>query len=188
MAVVNPPSALRTPPKLKGDPSLRSYFEQIEFILYQLANRTGGQNDLIYEGGQALDAILLRLDLIEDRLDLIEADIVDLYALIADLDARVTYIEGLTVVTAVDYTINNAVTGHQTIVCTSDLTVSLDPTPSDRDTATIKVGQANTQVIIDGNGKLIEADSTMTLRRRQTKRQIGMDLEYSAELDKWFTT
>ena len=181
MASVNPPSALRTPPKLKGDPSLRSYFEQIEFILYQLANRTGGQNDLIYEGGQAIDAILLRLDLIEDRLDLIEAAILDLYA-------RVTYIEGLTVVTAVDYTINNAVTGHQTIVCTSDLTVSLDPTPSDRDTATIKVGQANTQVIIDGNGKLIEADSTMTLRRRQTKRQIGMDLEYSAEIDKWFTT
>ncbi len=71
MAVVNPPSALRTPPKLKGDPSLRSYFEQIEFILFQLANRTGGQNDLIYEGGQALDAILLRLDLIEDRLDII---------------------------------------------------------------------------------------------------------------------
>jgi hypothetical protein len=188
MAVVNPPSALRTPPKLKGDPLLRSYFEQIEFILFQLANRTGGQNDLIYEGGQSLDAILLRLDLIEDRLDLTEADIADLYALIAALDVRVTYLEGLTVVTAVDYTIDGTTAGHQTIVCTAEITVSLDPTPSDRDTATIKVGQKNTQVIINGNGKLIEEDSTMTLRRRQTKRQIGMDLEYSAELDKWFTT
>jgi len=119
-------------------------------------------------------AVELRMEAVELRMEAAEADIVDL--------------QGLTVVTAVDYTIDGTITGHQTIVCTNDLTVSLDPTPSDRDTATIKVGQANTKVIIDGNGKLIEADSTMTLRRRQTKRQIGMDLEYSAELDKWFTT
>lgn len=118
-------------------------------------------------------ALELRMAAVELRMTAAEADIVDL--------------QGLTVVTAVDYTIDGTVTGHQTIVCTAEITVSLDPAPSDRDTATIKVGQKNTQVIINGNGKLIEADSTMTLRRRQTKRQIGMDLEYSAELDKWFT-
>ena len=121
-----------------------------------------------------IDALTLRVISLELRMTAAEAAIVDL--------------QGLTVVTAVDYTIDGTVTGHQTIVCTDDLTVSLDPAPSDRDTATIKVGQKSTKVIIDGNGKLIEADSTMTLRRRQTKRQIGMDLEYSAELDRWFTT
>ena len=134
------------------------------------------------------DGLQEQIDVINNRLNLIEADIEALYVLVAALDVRVTYLEGLTVVTAVDYTIGSTTTGHQTIVCTNDLTVSLDPAPSDRDTATIKVGQKNTQVIINGNGKLIEADSTMTLRRRQTKRQIGMDLEYSEELDKWFTT
>ena len=121
-----------------------------------------------------IDALTLRVISLELRMTAAEAAIVDL--------------QGLTVVTAVDYTIDGTVTGHQTIVCTNDLTVSLDPEPSDRDTATIKVGQKNTKVIIDGNGKLIEEDSTMTLRRRQTKRQIGMDLEYSAELDRWLTT
>ena len=143
--------------------------------------KDGGGPDLI-EGS---------IEGIEDLQDQINAIIVRLDssdAAIADLQARVIDLEGLTVVTAVDYTIDGTITGHQTIVCTADLTVSLDPAPSDRDTATIKVGQKNTKVIIDGNGKLIEADSTMTLRRRQTKRQIGMDLEYSAELDRWFTT
>jgi hypothetical protein len=137
--------------------------------------------DTIVSIDEEIEALTLRVISLELRMTAAEADIVDLQGLIVDL-------QGLTVVTAVDYTIDGTVTGHQTIACMADLTVSLDPTPSDRDTATIKVGQANTKVIIDGNGKLIEADSTMTLRRRQTKRQIGMDLEYSAELDKWFTT
>jgi len=116
-------------------------------------------------------ALELRMAAVELRMTAAEADIVDL--------------QGLTVVTAVDYTIDGTVTGHQTIVCTAEITVSLDPAPSDRDTATIKVGQSRTKVIIDGNGRLIEEDSTMTLRRRNTEIQIGIDLEFSAELDRW---
>jgi hypothetical protein len=116
-------------------------------------------------------ALELRMAAVELRMTAAEADIVDL--------------QGLTVVTAVDYTIDGTTTGHQTIVCTAEITVSLDPAPSDRDTATIKVGQSRTKVIIDGNGKLIEEDSTMTLRRRNTQIQIGIDLEFSAELDRW---
>jgi hypothetical protein len=116
-------------------------------------------------------AVELRMAAVELRMTAAEADIVDL--------------QGLTVVTAVDYTIDGTTTGHQTIVCTAEITVSLDPAPSDRDTATIKVGQSRTKVIINGNGKLIEEDSTMTLRRRNTQIQIGIDLEFSAELDRW---
>lgn len=111
-----------------------------------------------------------------------------LRAMIAKLRARVVYLEGATVVTAIDHTVDNIVTGHQTIVCTAAVTITLDATPNDRDRTIVKVGQKNTKVIIDGNGKLIEADSTMTLRPLNTARQIGMDLEYSEELDRWFTT
>lgn len=128
----------------------------------------------INDSADTQDAILLRVSALELRMTLLES--------------RVTYLEGLTIVTAVDVTIDNTVTGHQTVVCTAELTVKLDATPNDRDTAIIKVGQKNTRVIIDGNGKLIEEDATMTLKRRSTKRQIGMDLEYSASLDRWFTT
>jgi hypothetical protein len=168
------PFVIRWPKKWESDPELRDVLRYLNRFLHDLWIRTGGGPDLIEEGLEAIEDLQDQINAIIVRLDAIEIRLIDL--------------EGLTVVTAVDYTIDGTVTGHQTIVCTADLTVSLDPAPSDRDTATIKVGQKSTKVIIDGNGKLIEADSTMTLRRRQTKRQIGMDLEYSAELDRWFTT
>jgi len=175
------PFVIRWPKKWESDPELRDVLRYLNRFLHDLWIRTGGGPDLIEEALEAIEDLQDQINAIIVRLDANEAAI-------ADLQARVIDLEGLTVVTAVDYTIDGTITGHQTIVCTADLTVSLDPAPSDRDTATIKVGQKNTKVIIDGNGKLIEADSTMTLRRRQTKRQIGMDLEYSAELDRWFTT
>ena len=175
------PFVIRWPKKWESDPELRDVLRYLNRFLHDLWIRTGGGPDLIEEALEAIEDLQDQINAIIVRLDANEAAI-------ADLQARVIDLEGLTVVTAVDYTIDGTTTGHQTIVCTADLTVSLDPAPSDRDTATIKVGQKNTKVIIDGNGKLIEADSTMTLRRRQTKRQIGMDLEYSAELDRWFTT
>ena len=175
------PFVIRWPKKWESDPELRDVLRYLNRFLHDLWIRTGGGPDLIEEGLEAIEDLQDQINAIIVRLDANEAAI-------ADLQARVIDLEGLTVVTAVDYTIDGTTTGHQTIVCTADLTVSLDPAPSDRDTATIKIGQANTKVIIDGNGKLIEADSTLTLRSRQTKRQIGMDLEYSAELDRWFTT
>jgi len=175
------PFVIRWPKKWESDPELRDVLRYLNRFLHDIRIRTGGGPDLIEGGIEGIEDLQDQINAIIVRLDASEAAI-------ADLQARAIDLEGLTVVTAVDYTIDGTITGHQTIVCTADLTVSLDPAPSDRDTATIKVGQKNTKVIIDGNGKLIEADSTMTLRRRQTKRQIGMDLEYSAELDRWFTT
>jgi len=175
------PFVIRWPKKWESDPELRDVLRYLNRFLHDLWIRTGGGPDLIEGSIEGIEDLQDQINAIIVRLDASEAAI-------ADLQARAIDLEGLTVVTAVDYTIDGTITGHQTIVCTADLTVSLDPAPSDRDTATIKVGQKNTKVIIDGNGKLIEADSTMTLRRRQTKRQIGMDLEYSAELDRWFTT
>ncbi len=161
----------------RGEP-IFDQFGQFTIRYSEFFSKTGvsanESADTIVIINEDIAALTLRVIALELRMTAAEADIVDL--------------QGLTVVTAVDYTIDGTTTGHQTIVCTAEITVSLDPAPSDRDTATIKVGQANTKVIIDGNGKLIEADSTMTLRSRHTKRQIGMDLEYSAELDKWFTT
>jgi len=170
----NPPPQARLPEKLFNDEELRPYFDTLQKDLYRLWLRSGGGTDQVGNIGNELGVINDRLDAIEARLDLLEP--------------RVTYLEGLTIVTAIDLTIDNAVTGHQTVVCTAAVTIKLDATPTDRDTAIIKVGQKNTEVIIDGNGKLIEEDATMILRRRNTKRQIGMDLEYSASLDRWFTT
>jgi hypothetical protein len=170
----NPPPQSRLPDKIINDDELRGYFVSLQNDLYRLWLRSGGETDDVSDINDQIIVINARLDAIELRLDLVEA--------------RVTYLEGLTIVTAIDLTIDNAVTGHQTIVCTTAVTIKLDATPTNRDTAIIKVGQKNTEVIIDGNGKLIEEDTTMKLRRRNTKRQIGMVLEYSSSLDRWFTT
>jgi len=146
----NPPPQSRIPDKILNDDELRDYF--VAFF-YRLWLRSGGGTDKVSE-------IVIDLNTINSRLDAIET--------------RLRYLEGLTIVTAIDLTIDNEVTGHQTVVCTASVTIKLDATPTDRDTAIIKVGQKNTEVIIDGNGKLIEEDSTMKLRSRNTKRQIGM--------------
>lgn len=170
----NPPLQSRIPDKILNDDELRDYFVAQQNDMYRLWERSGSGTDGVSDINDQIIVINARLDAIELRLDLVEA--------------RVSYLEGLTIVTAIDLTIDNTVTGHQTIVCTAAVTIKLDATPTDRDTAIIKVGQKNTEVIIDGNGKLIEEDATMKLRRRNTKRQIGMVLEYSSSLDRWFTT
>ena len=48
MAVkVNPPPQLRIPSQFIGDNETREYMRQIEVILFQLWQRTGGENDII---------------------------------------------------------------------------------------------------------------------------------------------
>lgn len=171
---VNPPPQQNLPAKILDDVELRPYFLYQQEYLFKLWQRSGGGTD--------------RLADLQDQIDVINAEIILIKARLDAVEARLTYLEGLTIVTAIDLTIDNAVTGHQTIVCTAEVTIKLDATPNDRDTAKIKVGQKNTEIIIDGNGKLIETDSTLRLRSRNTKRQIGMDLEFSSSLDRWFTT
>ena len=120
-----------------------------------------------------LDRIIVleaEMDAVENRLDIVEA--------------QLAYLEGLTVVTAIDYKIDNTVTGHQTIICTADVTVFLDATPNDRDTAEIK--QTNTAITIDGNGKTIEGNATLKIRKRNTSLKTGLVMRYSAEADAWY--
>lgn len=97
-------------------------------------------------------------------------------ASLGTLTERVEYLEGSTVVTAVDVT----TIGNQTVICTDELTVNLTIEPNDRDV--VKVKQANGNVIINGNGKTIDGDSTVTLRRNFT----GLSMEFSSTADAWF--
>lgn len=53
MAVdVNPPPQLRIPEAFRADPELRAWYEQQQVILFQLWNRTGGDNDLVADGAR----------------------------------------------------------------------------------------------------------------------------------------
>jgi len=51
---VNPPPQLRIPKQFLDDPEAREYFKQANTILFQLWQRTGGNNDSISNSEQAL--------------------------------------------------------------------------------------------------------------------------------------
>ena len=127
-----------------------------------------------------------RSDVDLDRIIVLEQEMDDVENRLDIVEAQIAYLEGLTVVTAIDYTIDNIVTGHQTIICTADVTVFLDATPNDRDTAEIK--QTNTAITIDGNGKTIEGNATLKIRKRNTSLKTGIVMRYSTAADAWFAT
>ena len=49
MAEVNPPPHVKLPKKLAQDPELRVYFQNRDFIQFQLWQRLGGGTDLVAE-------------------------------------------------------------------------------------------------------------------------------------------
>jgi hypothetical protein len=106
----------------------------------------------------------------------INEEIVIIKARLDALEARVTYLEGSTVVTAVNITSS----GNQVIICTDALTVTLAATPLDKDVVEVKV--TNGKVIIDGNGNTIDGSDKVTVRRDNT----GLSMEYSSTADAWY--
>lgn len=107
----------------------------------------------------SIDSILVRLD---------------------SLEARVTFLEGTLIVTAVDHT----TIGNQTVICTAEVTISLTESPNDKDV--VRVKQRNTKITISGNGRNIEGNSELRIRKRNTSTKTGLALIYSKELDEWF--
>ena len=152
---------------LKNVRGLFTYLEDVQFQQFQMWKRSGAGDDFFDSIDARLDAVELRLDAVELRLDLVEA--------------RTTYLEGLIVVTAIDHTVDNEVTGNQTIICNAGLTVDLAPAPNDKDKVTV-ISNGN-EIDISGNGKLINGETVVTLR---TGFLIGLDMIYSSADDGWF--
>lgn len=59
MVDVNPTFHSRLPQAIQKDPESRKYFEQLERIIFQLRERTGGGNDLIAALGTAANADII---------------------------------------------------------------------------------------------------------------------------------
>jgi hypothetical protein len=79
MSRVNPPPHVETPKEFLANKGTRSYFQQIEFMLFQLWKRTGGGDDLI-EGGvdddidnlANISALRSKLFKLEERVNCLE--------------------------------------------------------------------------------------------------------------------
>jgi hypothetical protein len=111
-----------------------------------------------------------------------ETDLTPILIRLAIIEAQLDYLTGSTVVTAVDYT----TTGINTVICTAEVTISLDATPLDR--AVVEIKQTGFKVFIDGNGKTIEGNSTLTIRKRNTALKTGLVLRYSEAQNEWYAT
>jgi len=57
MAEVNPPPHVKLPKKLAEDPELRAYFQNRDFIQFQLWQKQGGGSDLIEDANQRVPTI-----------------------------------------------------------------------------------------------------------------------------------
>jgi len=156
----NPPPQSRLPEKLLQDDELRAFFTVQQEDMYRLWLRSGGGTDLVSVIGPRLDALELRMTLLE---------------------ARVTYLEGTIVVTAIDVTAS----GNTTIICTAAVTVTLAAAPLDKDLVSIKAINGD-KIIINGNGKTVEGDTTLTIRQnRASKIKAGLTMRYSSSINTW---
>lgn len=136
MALVNPPPQFRRPQKINADKELRPYFEKLEWLLFQLWTRTGGNDDTVQ------DTSVSQVD---------TDGLFGLFGRIAALELRNI------VPTAVDYT----TIGSDIVICTDALTVLLNDEPKDQEMVTIK--RTEGAVIVNGNGKLIDNKSSWRL-------------------------
>lgn len=72
MAQVNPPPQLNIPPNLLKDRQTRDYLRQIETILFQLYNRTGGNTDIVEDSQQNITSTSSRVSRNAARINSLE--------------------------------------------------------------------------------------------------------------------
>ena len=125
----NPPPQIRRPNKLSADKELDSYFRQIEWLLFQLWNRTGGGDDVV-------DST------INSQVD--TDGLFGLFSRISNIEYR--NVES----TSVNYT----TIGSDIVLCNAAITVTLNDEPDDQEIVDIK--RKSGLVVVDGNGKLID--------------------------------
>lgn len=137
MATVNPPPNFKIPREFLKDKEARSYFQQLQFTVFQLWKRTGGGNDII---------------------DSIEDDITSTESRVSRISARVNSLEkiqfDIEIITA-DF----AAGQNQIIICnnTSNIDVTLNPLAIEEDEVHIKRKAARVNVLgpVDGRTKTI---------------------------------
>jgi hypothetical protein len=143
MSNVNPPTALKIPAKLLADKELRVYFEQRDFIQYQLWLRTGGGNDAIEDTENG--------ELYEPGIQTSNAD-----ELIEELENEGVTPSIVQPVEVISVLADFTTTGEQILICANsiDVDVTLNPYPDDGEQLHIKrAGDGLVTVLgdVDGN-------------------------------------
>ena len=129
---VNPPPQLRIPPELAKSKQSKDYFRQIETILFQLWNRTGGTTDIIEESQQDITGSSSRVSRNAARINSLELKELEI----------------------VNTTVGLTAEEFQIIICknTVSIDITLDPQAIENDEVHIKRRGSSINVIgsIDG--------------------------------------
>lgn len=134
MATVNPPPHLRIPQEFLADPAKRTYFQQLEFIIFQLFKRSGGGEDLLDSTEQVLTSINSRVSRNAAKINALEKTTFDIETVTADFTTS----------------------GRQILICrnTAPINVTLDPQAIEEDQLHIKRRGQKINIIGTVDGKL----------------------------------
>ena len=129
---VNPPPGLRIPQEFFKDGETREYFSQLNTIIFQLYNRTGGTDDSIDDSQQNITSSSSRVSRNAARINSLELKEFEIISTTTDVTAE----------------------EFQIILCknTTPITITLDPQALENDEVHIKRRDASIEVIglIDG--------------------------------------
>ncbi len=155
---VNPPKQVVLPPEVQSNPQLKKAFDDAYFIMFQMWKRLGGGEDWIDD----------------NRTTGYEFD--DLSPFISVFLPNPDDV--------VSTTENYLTIGNQIIICNDDLTVMLNSEPKDRETAKIKI--ANGDVTIEGNGRMVDNETDITIDFDNIQGLAVIDVIYTIETDSWW--
>lgn len=168
---VNPPPRPKLPRSFIEDREIRAWSEQLQQIVFQLYNRTGGNVDNL---GQALNDIITifgELTELDELRPLINKNTRDIMQILSAEQEVVTTSTNVTT------------TGNQIIKCTGALAVTLNATPDDREAVSVIV--TNGDVTIDGNGKNIDGEASLDVVFKNIQAPATVDCRYLIDLDEW---
>lgn len=155
MVDVSPPPQEDIPAKFAFDPDVNQFFIYIQRALFDLWQRTGGGDDFL--------SVLQDLAF-SNGIELDE----DLFT--EEPRRKQSYI----------VTANHTTVGDEYVEAGAELTVFLNPAPTDDETVDVKMSTIN-RVTVDGNGKTINDETTILMNRQEQVRKIV----YSIESDGW---
>ena len=190
MARVNPPRQLKLPKSVSDNPDLKKAFDDLNFIVFQLWQRTGAGDDFIQkERLEKLYSSISKQDVNELNLDL-----KSIYAQQEETEQNISYKtvieeqhnninlthsedEQVTLLTDVDLT----TTQSMTLVCnnTGTINITINDTPDENETVIIK--RVSTGLVNILSSKSIDGLGSQQL----TAIYDSLTIQFIAQLNEW---
>ena len=193
MARVNPPRQLKLPKSVNDNPDLKKAFDDLNFIVFQLWQRTGAGDDFIQK--ERLQKLYKSVS--EQDINELNIDLKSIYAQQQEADQNISYKtvieeqhnninlthsedEQVTLLVDTDLTTSQSMT----LVCnnTGVIDITLNDTPDENETVTVK--RVSTGLVNILSSKSIDSLGAQQL----TTIYDSITMQFIAELNEWIIT